>query len=70
MEEQTNPECKYYNWGGSIHRKEGKVIADYPSYPREYGARCEAHNQFFTRVDGKLTPCCPKCKLEKGEPND
>lgn len=51
---ETNDKCKYYNWGG------GK---GYVSYPREYGARCEKYNEFFSRANGKLTPQCHGCRF-------
>lgn len=57
---ETNSNCQYYNWGGS-----GK----YSSYPREYGARCEKYDRFFTKdFDGNkeiLKPQCWKCKYFK-----
>lgn len=40
--------CPYYNWGGTRH---------YPSYPREYGARCEYHNLFFQSNQPDCTNC-------------
>ena len=54
-DEQPFRECPHYNWGG----KEG-----YPAYPREYGARCEKHNVFFNRIDGRLKPSCRECRAE------
>ena len=50
--QNPNNQCQYYNWGGT-----GK----YPSYPREYGARCEFFGKFFTRDKDKLEPNCSEC---------
>lgn len=59
---ETNSECYYYNWG------------DNPNFeyvcPREYGARCEFHNKFFSAYDntGKdLNPDCTNCQINNLE---
>lgn len=49
---ETRPYCTFYNWGGTH---------GHPSYPREYGARCEKHGVFFSEKDGEITPNCEKC---------
>lgn len=55
MDEQaTNSNCEFYNWVGDIDK-------GYFTYPREYGARCEKHNKFFSSKDGILEPNCFKC---------
>ena len=41
----TKSDCKYYNWNDN---------PDYPSYPREYGARCERFKMFFRQTNGRL----------------
>lgn len=62
--DQTDSECRYYNWGGSIHRLGDRIIADYPSYPREYGARCEYYQKFFIKDSlGRMLPCCKFCSV-------
>jgi len=54
----TKPDCKFYNWGGTDK---------HPSYPREYGARCEKYNEFFYRNDDNiLEPNCYSCKIYEG----
>lgn len=49
-------DCYFYNWGGDCSK--GR-----PSYPREYGARCEFNNVFFERhyLTGDLIPDCSTC---------
>jgi len=49
-------DCYFYNWGGD-HTK------NRPSYPREYGARCEFYKEFFTRdrLGAGLEPNCDEC---------
>lgn len=49
---ETKSNCKFYNWNDNL---------DYPSYPREYGARCEHHNEFFSKASGQLKPDCQTC---------
>jgi len=51
---KTKDDCYFYNWGNG--------------YPREYGARCEFHETFFSskrQLAGgyheKLKPNCKKC---------
>jgi hypothetical protein len=50
----TSSSCYYYNWGGDSDK-------GYPSYPREYGARCEFHKEFFSEKDGIIIPHCSSC---------
>ncbi len=49
----TKSDCKHYNWGNS---------PDYPSYPREYGARCERFKIFFRETNGRMLPDCERCR--------
>lgn len=61
LEQKTDRECFYYSWGGNIKR-------GYTTYPREYGARCEFHKEFFKRdEEGILSPNCYSCKHKKYE---
>ena len=57
MKTETKASCYYYNWGGG---EEGR-----PSYPREYGARCEYFDEFFkARSFGKIiNPNCKVCPM-------
>ena len=52
----TKPDCKYYNWNDN---------PDYPSYPKEYGARCERYKLFFRETNGRLLPDCRECREYK-----
>lgn len=53
--EEPKRECRYYNWGGDLDKR-------YICYPREYGARCEFYDEFFTRDEnGVLNPNCLAC---------
>lgn len=61
---ETKDDCYYYNWGGDLDRLKTR-----PLYPREYGARCEFHNEFFSSKrqlpDGNhkgLKPDCGTCE--------
>lgn len=57
---QTNPYCEHYNFGGDGTNKK-------PSYPTEYGARCELFDIFFGQdKNGNLIPNCYRCKNESG----
>lgn len=48
-----NRKCAHYNWGGDDI---------YPSYPKEYGARCEFFDIFFVvRSGGGIFPDCTNC---------
>ena len=49
----TKSDCKYYNWNDN---------PDYPSYPREYGARCERFKMFFRQTNGRMLPDCEGCR--------
>jgi hypothetical protein len=56
---ETNSDCPYYNMGGDGSKER-------PSYPTEYGARCEKHNEFFSvPSSGVLTPNCFACTGER-----
>jgi len=51
-------DCLFYNWGGDYRNPKR------PTYPREYGARCECHDKFFIREGNQyseLQPNCHKC---------
>ena len=54
MKNKTKRNCKYYNWGNN------------PDYeyrcPREYGARCEKFNTFFSIINDRLEPNCFECE--------
>ena len=54
-------DCSYYNWGGDSNDPSR------PSYPREYGARCEHHDAFFVRnsLKEEPTPNCSTCKKSR-----
>jgi len=54
LENITNKECKYYNYGGDGTNAR-------PSYPTEYGARCEKYKEFFYMDKNKLVPNCYNC---------
>lgn len=49
----TKSDCKYYNWGDN---------PNYPSHPKEYGARCEKFKIFFRESNGRTLPNCEECK--------
>ena len=49
----TKSDCEYYNWNDN---------PDYPSYPKEYGARCERLKIFFRMTNGRLLPDCRECR--------
>ena len=49
----TKTDCQFYNWNDN---------PDYPSYPREYGARCERYKLFFMQSNGRIIPDCEGCK--------
>ena len=52
---ETNDDCYYYNWGGDGTKER-------PSYPREYGAKCEYYDEFFRLyTGGVLKPNCDEC---------
>jgi PTH2 family peptidyl-tRNA hydrolase len=46
---QINRDCSYYNWGNC--------------YPRELGARCEKHDQWFRKDEF----CCENCEINSDE---
>ena len=53
-ENEMKRDCDFYNWNDN---------QKYSSFPREYGARCEFHNQFFKRTrENKIEPSCYKCE--------
>jgi hypothetical protein len=60
---ETNSDCYFYNWGNNLN-------FDYKC-PREYGARCEYYDKFFSAKNftGEgLDPDCTICNpssLEK-----
>ena len=57
-------DCYYYNWGGNMKKK-------FPTYPREYGVRCEKNNKFFTSDgDHGYAPSCYLCKHYKKDENE
>jgi hypothetical protein len=55
---ELNRACIYYNWGGDGTKER-------PSYPREYGARCERYNMFFSRMKSGANPDCSTCCFAK-----
>ena len=55
MGDDIKRHCNYYNWGSN-------PLYDYPC-PREYGARCEFYNEFFSvNAKGITSPLCKDCE--------